>query len=174
MKGGFSAENMDKARKIVTEKVQKLGELRDKVWEKAYEEAKPYLEKNPKVKEMLEKNIDDLRKGDAKELFNKAKEAIQSGDLGDLDKYVKGAVDKAKSKSSELAGSWGDMDKYIKMIPDGDKVLPKLQQLREVADKHKDEGEKLIKEAFSEIANVLEKKTQEARDLVDKAAKEGK
>ena len=174
MKGGFSAENMDKARKLLTDKVQKLGELRDKVWEKAFEEAKPYLDKNPKVKEMVEKNVDALRKGDAKELFSKAKEAIQSGDLGGLEKYVKGAVDKAKSKGSELSENWVDVDKYVKMIPEGDKVLPKLQQLREIADKHKEEGEKLIKETFSEISNVLEKKTQEARKLVDKAAKEGK
>ncbi|GJC84277.1 hypothetical protein ColLi_07115 [Colletotrichum liriopes] len=171
--GGFTASNFEKARKLIEDKVEQVRKLGDEAWKKALEEAKPYLDKNPKVKELVEKNADALKQGNAKELFEKAKTAVESGDLGGLENYVGDAVDKAKSKGSQVSENFG-LDQYFKMIPDGDQIIPKLKQLREVADKHKDEGEKLFKETIEELKKVLENKAKKAEDIADKAKKEAK
>ncbi|KAF4784646.1 hypothetical protein HER10_EVM0010712 [Colletotrichum scovillei] len=171
--GGLTASNFDKVRKLIEEKIQQVQKLGDEAWKKALEEAKPYLDKNPKVKELIEKNADALKKGNAKELFEKAKKATESGDLGGLESYVTDAVDKAKSKGSQIGESFG-LDQYFKMIPDGDKIIPKLKQLREVADKHKEEGEKLFKETIEEVKKVLEAKSKKAEEIAEKAKKDAK
>ncbi|KXH25351.1 hypothetical protein CSIM01_12879 [Colletotrichum simmondsii] len=171
--GGFTASNFDKVRKLIEEKIQQVQKLGDEAWKKALEEAKPYLDKNPKVKELIEKNADALKKGNAKELFEKAKKATESGDLGGLESYVTDAVDKAKSKGSQIGESFG-LDQYFEMIPDGDKIIPKLKQLREVADKHKEEGEKLFKETIEEVKKVLEAKSKKAEEIAEKAKKDAK
>ncbi|KAI8207501.1 hypothetical protein K4K52_002232 [Colletotrichum sp. SAR 10_76] len=172
--GGLTASNFEKARKLIEDKIQQVKKLGDEAWKKALEEAKPYLDKNPKVKELLEKNADALKQGNAKEVFEKAKSAVDSGDLGGLEKYVGDAVDKAKSKGSQLGGSFGGLDQYFKMIPDGDQIIPKLKQLREVADKHKEEGEKLFKETLEEVKKVLEAKGKKAEEIANKAKEEAK
>lgn len=172
--GGFSAGSLEKARKLIEEKMQQVNKLGDQAWKKALEEAKPYLDKNPKIKELVEKNADALKQGNIKDLFAQAKKAVESGDLGDLEGYVKDAADKAKSKGSEVASGWGDMDKYLKMIPHGGEILPKLQQLSQVADKHKEEGEQLFKETLEELKKVLEDKSEKAKEIAKKAEKEAK
>ncbi|KAK1985860.1 hypothetical protein LZ30DRAFT_707285 [Colletotrichum cereale] len=171
--GGLTASNFEKARKLVEDKVEQVRKLGDEAWKKALEEAKPYLDKNPKVKELVEQNADALKQGNAKELFENAKKAVESGDLGGLKSYVGDAVDKAKSKGSKVGESLG-LDQYFKMIPDGDQIMPKLKQLREVADKHKDEGERLFKETIEEVKKVLENKAKKAEAIAEKAKKEAK
>lgn len=171
--GGFTAANLDKARKIIEEKVEQVRKLGDEAWKRGLEEAKPLLDKNPKVKELIENNADALRQGNASELFENAKKAVESGDLGGLEGYVNDAVEKTKSVAGGAA-SYAGLDKYVKMIPDGDEILPKLKALKEVADKHKDEGEKLLKETVEEVKKVLEDKSSKAQDILDKAKKDAK
>ncbi|KAI1811484.1 hypothetical protein GGS20DRAFT_562675 [Poronia punctata] len=167
--GGFTAANIDKARRLVEEKIQQVKKLGDEAWNKGLESAKPYLDKNPKVKELVEKNADALKQGNAKELFEQAKKAVESGDLGDLEKYV----DKAKSKGEQAASSFG-LDEYFKMIPSGSEILEKVKQLRDVAENHKEEGEKLLKETTEELKQVLDKKSEKAKEIAEKAKKDAK
>lgn len=182
--GGFSAANLDKARTLINEKVEQVQKLGDEAWSKGLDAAKPLLDKNPKVKELIEKNADALKQGNVKELFDKAKASVDSGKLEDLEKYVKGAVDKvkskgeeaaskAKSKGEEAAGDWG-LDKYFDMLPEGSEVLPKLQQISKIASEHKDQGEKLLKETMDELKKLLEQKAKKAQDIVDSAKNEAK
>lgn len=171
--GGFSAANIDKARKLIEESVNKVKKLGDEAWSKGLEQAKPYLDKNPKVKELVENNADALKQGNAKELFEKAKNAVDSSNLGEFEDYVNNAVDKAKSKGSQLTGGMG-LEQYFGMIPSGGEILSKVQQLREVAEKHSGEAEKLLKEAMDEIKQVLEKKSEKAQEIAEKAKKESK
>ncbi|POS74087.1 hypothetical protein DHEL01_v207517 [Diaporthe helianthi] len=171
--GGLTASNLDKARKLVEEKVKEVKALGDEAWKKGLEQAKPYLDKNPQVKELVEKNADALKQGNTKELFERAKTAVESGKTGDLEGYVKQAVEKAKSKGSQLAGSTG-LEKYIGQIPNGSEILSKLQQLKEVAEKHTDESEKLVKETMEELKKVLENKSNKAEDILKKAKQESK
>jgi hypothetical protein len=105
------------------------------------------LDKNPQVKDLVEKNADALKQGNTKELFEKAKDAVESGRTGDLEGYINEEVEKAKSKGSQLTGGTS-LEQYIGQIPSGSEVLCKLKQLKEVAEKHTDESEKLVKETF--------------------------
>ncbi|KLU86307.1 hypothetical protein MAPG_05322 [Magnaporthiopsis poae ATCC 64411] len=173
--GGLSAENINKARKLVDEKMQQVQKLGDEAWKKAFEQAKPLFEKSPKVKKIIEENADALKKGNTKELFDKARSAVESGETGDLEKYVGQAVDKAKKASgggSSIMG--GGLEEYLGKIPNGSDILPKLQQLGEVAMKHKEEGEQLLKETVEELKKVLEQKAKQAEEIAEKAKKESK
>lgn len=168
VKTGLSAENVSKIQKVVQEKVEKMKQLGDEAYKKGMEQAKPYLEKNPKVKELVEQNADALKSGNVQELYNKIKSAVESGDTGDLESYVKSAAGKAKESG------FGGLDQYLNKIPGGDQIIPKLTQLQEVAEKHGDDAQKIIKEAVSEISEVLKKKGSEAEDLAKKAKEDSK
>ncbi|KAI5259535.1 hypothetical protein E4T42_00227 [Aureobasidium subglaciale] len=176
MAGGLSVANINKARQIVEEKYEKVKQLGDQAWQKGLDQAKPYFDKNPKIKELIENNADALKQGNAKELFEKVKSGVESGSTGDLEGYVNKAVEKAKSKGSEVSSQWGfgGLDQYLKMIPSGGEILPKLQQLKEVAEKHKTEGEKLLNETMEELKKVLEKQSSKAQDIVEQAKKDAK
>ena len=169
--GGFSAASLEKARQLIEDNVQQIKKLGNEAWKKGLEEAKPLLDKNPKAKELIEKNSDALKQGNIKELFDKLHSAVQSNDLGDLEKYVGAAADKVKSKGADVASNL-NLDKYLKMLPQGDEILPKLQQIGQIAEKHKDEGEKLLKETMEDLKKVLEKQSQKAEDIVRDAKKE--
>ncbi|KAI0874427.1 hypothetical protein GGS24DRAFT_516655 [Hypoxylon argillaceum] len=167
--GGFSAANLDKVRRLVEDKIQQVKKLGDDAWNKALEGAKPYLDKNPKVKELIEKNASALKQGNAKEVFDHVKKAVESGDTSTLEDYV----NKAKSKGEKAASSLG-IDQYFKMIPSGSEILEKVNQLKEVAEKHKDEGEKLLEETTEELKQVLEKKLEKAKKIAEKTKKDSK
>lgn len=51
------------------------------------------------------------------------------------------------------------------MIPGGDKIVPALTKLEEVAKKHGDEAEKILKEKYDEVTEILQKKTKDAEKL---------
>lgn len=169
MKSGVSADSVNKIKKLVEEKSQQVQQMGEQAWKKGMEQAKPYLDKNPEVKKMIENNADALRKGNAMELFNRAKQAVESGNTEDLQKYVNSTVDKVKSKGSQMG-----LDKYMDMIPHGSEIMPKLQQLREVAEKHSHEGEQLLKETMEEIRKVVSSKADKAQEIADKAKEESK
>ena len=168
VKTGLSAENVTKIQKVVQEKVDKMKQLGDEAYKKGMEQAKPYLDKNPKVKELVEQNADALKSGNVSELYNKIKSAVESGDTGDLESYVKSAAGKAKESG------FGGLDQYLNKIPGGDQIIPKLSQLQEAAEKHGDEAQKIIKDAVSEISEILKKKGSEAEDLAKKAKEDSK
>jgi hypothetical protein len=164
-KTGFSPENIEKVKSIVQEKVDKLKKLGDEAWEKGMEQAKPYLDKNPKVKELVEQNADALKSGDTAELFNRVKKAVENGDTGDLEGYVQTAANKAKDSG------FGD---YLSKIPGADQIMPQLSKLQDVAQKHGDEAQGIMKSAISEITEVLRKRGEEAADLAKKAKDDSK
>lgn len=167
--GGVSAANLDKVRRLVEEKTEQVKKFGDEAWDKALEGAKPYLEKSPKVKELIEKNSDALKQGNTKEVFDQVKKAAESGDTGALEDYV----NKAKSKGKKAASGLG-IDQYFEMIPSGSEILAKVNQLREVAEKHKDEGEKLLEETAEDLKKVLETKLEKAKKIAEKTKKDSK
>ncbi|KAG9256202.1 uncharacterized protein F5Z01DRAFT_498461 [Emericellopsis atlantica] len=174
--GGVSVSSLNKARQLIDDKVKQVKKLGDEAWNKAYEQAKPVLDKNPKVKEIIENNADALKQGNAKELFEKAKSSIDSGNVDDLKKYVDSAVSKAKDKASSGSGGgiWGEVEKYVQMIPQADEIFPKLKQLSEVAENHKEEGEKLLRETAEDLKKLLEEKSKKGEEIVEKAKKDAK
>lgn len=183
--GGLSAENLNKARQLLQDKTEQVRKLGDTAWQKGLEEAKPYLDKSPAVKKLVQDNADALRQGNAKELFDRARKAVDSGDSGDLEGYVKKAVDTAKGKAKAKGNSTkqeegegeGGLTQYLdQMLPAGGSgdIVPKLLQLKEVADHHTDESEKLVRETMDELKKVLESKSERAKKILNKAKQEAK
>jgi gas vesicle protein len=168
IKTGVSPENIEKVKELVQEKVDKLKQLGDEAWKKGMEQAKPYFDKNPQVKKIVEENADSLKQGNVQELYQKIKKAVESGDTGDLEGYIKNFANKAKESG------FGGLDQYLNKIPGGDQILPKLNQIQEVAQKHGDEAQKILKDAVSEISEILKKKGDEASELAKRAKEDSK
>lgn len=173
MKSGVSTSTIPKVQQLVQDKVQKIQELGGKVWDQGMEKAKPLLEKSPEVKEMVEKNADQLKKqGNVQQLYEKVKEAVESGNSDKLKDYVQSTVDNVKKGSS--SGGGGGLEGYLKMIPGGSEILPKLSEMQKYAQEHGEEAEKIAKDTIKEIEQVLQKKVGEAKDLAQKAKTDAK
>lgn len=154
--GGIGIGTAERIRQIVQEKYDKVKQIGDEAWKKGMEQAKPYLDKNPQIKEMVEKNQDSLKSGNIAELFKK----LQGGNADQIQDYIKQAAEEAKN-----SGMGKNMEQYMKMIPGGDKIVPSLAKLEEVARKRGDEAQKILKETYDEVAEILQKKTKEAEKL---------
>jgi hypothetical protein len=173
--GGISVQTAVKIKQLIDEKSEQVKKLGDEAWQKGLEQAKPYLDKNPQVKELVEKNADLLKQGNVTELLDRVKKAAESGQLGDLEDYVNKAVEKAKSKGSQAAGSFGGQyEQFFKMIPEGSEIIPKLQQLSQVFKEHSKEGEQLLRETAEDLKKLLEEKTKKAQKLAESAKKDAK
>ncbi|KAF2088499.1 hypothetical protein K490DRAFT_39688 [Saccharata proteae CBS 121410] len=168
MKSGVSADTAKKIQNLVQEKSDMLRKMGDEAWKKGLEQAKPYLDKNPKVKEVVEKNADSLKQGNLQQLWEQVRNAVESGDTGKMEEFVKSQVNKAKQSG------FGGLEQYLQMIPGASEIAPKLGQLQEVAQKHGKEAEKLLKETVDEIQQILSKRSQQAKELAEKAEKEAK
>ena len=178
--GGFTAANADKVRKIVEEKVQKMKKFGEQAWQKGMEQAKPYLDKSPKVKELIEKNQDVLKNGDVSGLWKQVKAAADSGDSGKLEEYVKGAVEKAKSAGGKAKGSLmesGGVAGLGQLLGGKDtvgEIQKHIEVLSEVVENHSAEGKKLLEETRDDLKRLLEDKAKKAQGIVDSAARKAK
>lgn len=169
IKGGFSAGTIAKVKKVIEEKTEKVKKLGDEAWKKGLEQAKPYLDKNPQVKEMVEKNADTLKQGNVREVFEKVKKAVETEDLGELKGMVKQAGEKAKN-----SGMGQSIEQYAKMIPGGSEIVPQLVKLKEVAEKRGEQGQGILMGAYDDVKDVLRKRIGEAEKLAEKAKDDAK
>ena len=170
LKSGTSPKNINRIKELVQDKVTKLQELGQQAWEKGMQQAKPYLDKSPKVKQLIEENKDALKQGNAMELLAKIKDSVQSGSTESLEGYIKNTVNKVQQGGG--SGGGGGLEQYLKMIPGGGEIMPKLGELRELTQKHGPEAERIAKEAYEEVQQVLQKKVKEAEQLAGKAKKD--
>lgn len=181
MASGFSAESADKVRKLVEERTQQLKQIGDELWDKGLDQAKPYLDKSPKVKELVTNNSDLLKKGNFSDLFQQVRKLGEGGDAGKLEDYVKQAVDKAKDAGSKgaskaVAGgssSFAALSQFLgSSSDDASRTLSQnMQLLTEVVDKHSDEGKGLLDETKNDVRKLLEEKAKKAQKIVDSAKK---
>jgi len=176
--GGFSADSVDKVRRLVEDKSQKLRQFGDQAWQKGLEQAKPYLDKNPQVKELVMKNQDKLRQGNATALFKQVKTAAEGGDFQKFEEYIKNAVDKTKSSAGQKASSvmggstFAGLGQFLGLSSkDGGDLRKHLELLSEVVNNHASEGKKLLEETRDELKQVLEEKAKKAQKIVDSAQK---
>lgn len=180
IKTGFSTENIDKIRKLVDEKTQQIKKLADEAWDKGLEKAKPYLDKNPKVRDLINNNQDLLKQGNATALFEKVTEG---GDSNKLEEYVKQAVEKAKESGGKSkgwtstimggGGSFAALGQFLGTSSNEatQKVKDHISVLSEVVKKHSDEGQKLLEETKEDLKKLLEDKAQKAQKIAESAAK---
>ncbi|KAL8799226.1 MAG: hypothetical protein Q9182_006060, partial [Xanthomendoza sp. 2 TL-2023] len=168
IKGGIGASTIPQLQSLVQEKTQKVREMGNKLWDQGMDKAKPYLDKSPEVKKLIEENKDKLKQGNATELVEKIKDSVQSGSTDDLKKYVQNTVDKTK-KSASGGGGGGGLEQYLEMIPGGQEIVPQLTKMYQIAQEHGDDAEKIAKETIREIEDVLKRRVGEAQDLAKKA-----
>lgn len=161
VKRGAGLDAVTEIKKLIDEKREKVQKLRDEAWQKGLDESKQFMEKNPKLKSLVEENADALKKGNFQDLWGLLKESASSGKMEDVEKFVKEKVDQV---------GFGDLDKWLKAIPGGSNILPQLQTLQTVAQKKGGEAEKVLKETFEEVQEVLKKR----KEQVEKLAEEGK
>jgi hypothetical protein len=164
VKRGASIESTEEIKNLIQEKKTKLEKLGDEAWKKGFEESQRYLDKSPKLKQMVEDNADTLKKGNPKDLWALVKESASSGKIEDVEKYINEKVRQAKKSGT------GDLDKWLNMVPGGSNVIPQLQSLQTIAQNKGSEAENVLKETVEEIQNVLKKR----KEQVEKIAEEGK
>jgi ElaB/YqjD/DUF883 family membrane-anchored ribosome-binding protein len=171
VKKGASLDAVEEVKKLLQEKREKLQKLGDEAWKKGMDESKQYLDKNPKVKELVENNADALKKGNFTELWGLVKESASSGKTEDVEKYVKDKVGKAK----DTAQSSGiDLDKWSSLVPGGSEILSQLQTLQSLGEKKGKEAEGVLKEAARELQEVLKKRKDQLEKIADEAKQESK
>lgn len=182
---GFSVESADKVRKIVEERTQQVRKVGDELWEKSLEQAKPYLDKSPRLKELVTGNSDLLKQGNVAGLFKQIKSLGEGGDMSKLEDYVKQAVDKAKaarskagSKASQATsgGSFGALGQFLGSASDdaGRKLQDNIGVLSEVVSKHSDEGKQLLDETKEDLRKLLAEKAKKAQKIADSAKRDAK
>lgn len=174
---GFSAENADRVRKIVQERIQQVRKAGDEFWDKSLEQVTPYLDKKPQLKELITNNRDILKQGNVAGLFKQLKSLGEGGDAGKVEEYVKQAVDKAKEKGSEaVSGSTGlsALGQFLGVSSDdvGRKLQDNIGLLSEVASKHSSEGKELLEETKNDLRKLVEEKAKKAQKVAEQAKKE--
>ncbi|KAJ4290030.1 hypothetical protein N0V88_006832 [Collariella sp. IMI 366227] len=170
MASGFSVESADKVRKIVEERTQQIRKIGDDLWNKGLEQAKPYLDKNPQLKDLVEGNSDILKQGNVSDILKQLKSLGEGGDMKKVETYIKEAVEKAKSKGSKAvggAGSFGALGQFLGSSSEdaGRKIQDNIGVLSEV-------GKQLLEETKEDLKKLLEEKAKKAQKIVDKAKKE--
>ena len=165
---GVSADSADEIKKLIQEKSETLRKFGEEAWQKGRDESQQYLEKNPKLKQLIDDNADALKKGNFKDLWGLVKESASSGKTEEVEKFVKDKVEGAKNTD------FASLDKWLDLIPGGSKVIPQLQSLRDVAQKKGGEAENVLKETLDELREVLEKRKKQVEKLAEEGKKESK
>lgn len=169
IKEGVSAESISKVRYLIQDKTEKVKKLGDDAWEKGLEQAKPYLDKYPQAKEMIEDNADALKNRNIKDVFENVKSAVESGNMDDLEEYVKQAGDRVRN-----SGLSQNVEQYAKMTTGGGEIMRRLQKLQEVAKMRGGEAEGILSGAYDDIRRILAKRTAEAEKLATMVEKDAK
>ncbi|KAL3476706.1 hypothetical protein BJX99DRAFT_138530 [Aspergillus californicus] len=171
VKSGASIESVDEIRKLVQDKREKLQKFGDEAWQKGMEESKQYLDKSPKVKELVENNADALKKGNFSDLWGLVKDSATSGKTEDIEKYVTDRAGKAKDQAQS---SGIDLDKWSSMVPGGSDILSQLQSLQTIGEKKGKDAESVLKDTVGDLQEVLKKRKDELEKIADEAKEESK
>jgi hypothetical protein len=159
IKRGVSADSAEEIKSLIQDKKDKLQSLGDEAWQKCLEESQSYLEKSPKLKQLIEENADTLKKGNFRDLWGLVKEKVPSGKTEDVEKYVKEKVDQAKN--SDLSG----LDQWLNKVPGGSDLVSQLQSLQSAAQEKGSKTEDVLKETLDELRDVLKKRMEQVEKL---------
>jgi len=162
-KNGFNADTMGKIRDIIQQSKDKLQKYGEDAYKKGMEELQPQLEKSPKLKEFVDKNKDKLMQGNLSELWDVLRKSADSGDTKAAEDFVKQTAQNTQQKIP------GGFDQLLKMVPGGAKISSNMGQLQDIAHDHGEEAEKLVKDTWSDIEEVLRKRLDQAQKIKDKA-----
>merc|ERR1712000_12770 len=129
LKGGIGLGTVSQLQQLLQEKVQDLKKYGDQAWQKGIEQAKPILEKQPQLKELIENNKSKLLQGDLGQLWQKLQEAAKSGNTDDVQNFVKEQVNNLSQKAEKLAKSaMEDIKKVLSQkVEEGKKLKEKAE-----------------------------------------------
>ncbi|KAJ5633299.1 hypothetical protein N7490_009638 [Penicillium lividum] len=168
VKRGADIKSVDEIKNLIQEKKTKLEKLGAETWEKGLEESKQYLDKSPKLKQLVEDNADTLKKGNTKDLWDLVKKSASSGNMEDVEKYIKEKAGQAKESGL------GDLDKWLKTVPGGSSAMSQLQSLQAIAQNKGSEAEDVLKETVEELQKVLKKRKEQIEKIAKEAKEESK
>ncbi|KAJ6104556.1 hypothetical protein N7523_010876 [Penicillium sp. IBT 18751x] len=165
---GVSQDSFEEIKNLIQDKKNKLQKMGDEAWQSGLEESQQYLEKSPKLKQLVEENADTLKKGNFKDLWGLVKESASSGKTEQVEKYIKEKTEEAKNTNL------GGLDKWLNMVPGGSNIIPQLQSLQTVAQEKGSEAEKVLSETIEELQDVLKKRKEQVEKLAEEAKKDTK
>lgn len=85
---GVQAGTAVQAYNLLQDKIQKLQQMGQEAFNQGWDQLKPILDKNPKVKEFVEQNKDALQQGNISDTVTKVKDAVQNGSTQNLQQYI--------------------------------------------------------------------------------------
>jgi len=191
---GTTLEAVQKAKQLVEKKTREIREKGDELWQKGLQQAQPYLEKSPKVKQLVEENKDALKQGNLGHLWAQVRNAVDSGSTQKLENFIQHTKEQMKSAgsgggsgdggsgggnlagtlSSLFGGSAGTLGSMATQSGGGGDVISNLQTLADIIQKHEGEAEGLLKSTAEELKDVIQRKTQEAEKIAANARNEQK
>ncbi|KAI0082051.1 hypothetical protein K474DRAFT_1655985 [Panus rudis PR-1116 ss-1] len=202
MAKGPSPEALNEARELVQSKASQIREVAQKssqqAWDKALQQASPYLDKVPEIKELISQNASKFvaagaaslgsSKGEAEEVFEKVKEvAEEAGKDGkvkdkqkieELKQFVQRKAEEASQKANaQFVQSWETLQEWIRSVPGGDEALQKIPEFGAFSELAKNRGEdakNLAKETYDDIVKLLQEKSKKASKLAEEAKEETK
>lgn len=142
----------DSIGKLVNEALDKAQGYGDDLYNKAMEKAKPYLDKQPEIKKMLEENADKLKSTDVTGLTKKLQEAVQSGDMKPLKEWMDQAIGDAQGMGEQ---AWKSAMMRASIYLDKSPELKKLVE---------DKADALKKIDFEEFMSKL-RESQKSGDI---------
>lgn len=78
---------------------------------------------------------------------------------------------RAKEKAQQDFSS-GGLSEWLEMVPNGGKILPQLQKMKQIADARGQEAQQLAKDTMGDIEKVLQKRAQQAEELLQRGKKQ--
>ncbi|KAK4047583.1 hypothetical protein OIO90_006124 [Microbotryomycetes sp. JL221] len=193
--GGLNPQTLEKVQNLLKDKTNEVREFSQRAgkdaWQASQKSAQPLLDKMPDVSKLVDENIDKLsnvvgqdKTKAVKELYAELEKIGKSGkSLDDMrseaQKLVEskvGTFDDLKKKASNSGNDLKDQAfKYIESATglSGLSTID-LKGLKEVAEKHGDEGRKILDSTYDEIKQILQKKSEEAKKVGEQAAKDAK
>lgn len=148
---GFSLDAADQARQLIQSKIEELRNLAEpaaqEAWDKATEQAKPYLDKVPEVREMLDAKssaflsmgaaaLGGTGAGSAKEIFERVKQVAEAkgkdreAQLKELKSWLEEKAKEAQEGAKSRFGlDWETLLGYVKKVPGGEEVCRVLAAL---------------------------------------------
>ena len=85
---GMQSDTVERVWKLVQDKTKKIKQLQEQAFNQGWEQIKPMLDKNPKVKQLVEENMEMLKQGNVSEAVSKVSNAVSTGNTQDLENFM--------------------------------------------------------------------------------------
>lgn len=141
---GFSMDAVNQARELIQQKTEQLRSMAEpaaqEAWDKSLEQAKPYLDKLPEIRDLFNAKssafvsmgaaaLTGSGAGSAKEVFDRVREVAeakgkdQEAQVKELKKWLENKIAEAQEKAKGGFGlGWEGLLDYVKKVPGGEEV----------------------------------------------------